>query len=318
MNVLIIGGTRFLGLEITRRLAERGDEVTVVNRGRTECALPESVERLTADIDEERSLVNALDGRTFDACVHMIAMNGARAQRVIDAVFGLVDRYVQCGSTGVFMPLRHVPADETEPVDPPPNEWGGFNAKAESDEVARDLCERYELPLTILRPTAIIGPGDVPLDIWGSRDPRLFQSMLDGEPVRVPERGRGLIQFGDVRDLAAAFVLALDQPEKAGEYNISSPYAITHNYYVELLSEAMGVVPAVEHVPAEELVEEYGDTDRLNVRGLRFFVEHMCFTIDKACTELGYDPQHTAEDSVAASVKWMFDNGIIARGSGCG
>ncbi len=312
MNVLIVGGTRFLGLEITKLLAERGDSVTLVNRGRTECELPDNVECLTADIDQERSLVDALGGRTFDAAVHMIAMNGARAARVIDAIFGLVDHYVQCGSTGIFMPLRHVPADETEPVDPPPDEWGGFNAKAESDAVARERCAEYDLPLTILRPTAIIGPGDVPLDIWGGRDPALFQAMLDGEPVLIPERGTGLIQFVDVRDMARSFVLALDQ-RRTGEYNITSPYAITHNYYVELLSREMDVVPPVEHVPAQQLIEEYGDTEHLNVRGLRFFVEHMCFTIEKARRELGYEPEFTAEQSVADSVAWMFDQGIIER-----
>ena len=164
MKVLIVGGTRFLGREIMERLVGRGDDVTVVHRGRTKCDLPAGVTDLTADIEEDGSLAAALDGLSFDTCVHMIAMSGPRAQAVIDVVQDRVDHYVQCGSTGVFMPLQYVPGDEDHPVNPPPDEWGGFNGKVASDRMARELCTTYDLPLTILRPTAIIGPGTIPLD----------------------------------------------------------------------------------------------------------------------------------------------------------
>jgi nucleoside-diphosphate-sugar epimerase len=314
MKVLIIGGTRYLGREIMLRLADRGDEVTVLNRGRTQCELPDNVECATADITEPQTIVQALEGERFDTCVHMIAMNGERARTVIESVWGIVEHYVQCGSTGVFMPLKYVPGDEDHPVDPPADEWGGFNGKAASDRVARELCAQYDLPLTILRPTAIIGPGDVPLDYWGGRDPRLFQTIVDGNPIVLPERGEGLVQFGDVRDLADAFVLAVDQPDRSGEYNISSRYAITHNYYAELLAEAMDVPLQVEHMPAEEIIERNEAEGLVSKRGMRFFAEHMCFTIEKVCKELGYDPRYTAEDSVEQSVRWMFDNNVIVRG----
>ncbi len=314
MKVLIVGGTRYLGREVMIRLAERGDEVTVLNRGRTDCALPENVECATADITEPQAIVQALEGQRFDTCLHMIAMDGARAAAVIDAVWGTIDHYVQCGSTGVFMPLQRCPADETEPVDPPAPEWGGFGSKADSDQVARELCEEYDLPLTILRPTNVMGPGDVPIDLLGGRDPEFFQGILDGGPITIPNLGEGLLQPGDVRDLADAFVLAIDQPEKAGEYNISSPYAITHNYYAELLADAMDVDPEARHVPVEDLIEEYEGTDRFSVRGIRFFAEHMCFTIEKARRELGYEPNYVAEDTVEQTVRWMFDNNVIVRG----
>lgn len=313
MRVLIIGGSRFLGREITLRLVARGDEVTLVNRGRTAAELPEGIERLTVDIDEEGALRAATEGRTFDAALHMIAMNGRRAEVVIDAISDRVAHYVQCGSTGVFMPLRYVPADEEHPVNPPPDEWGGFNGKAASDRAARERCAAHGLPLTILRPTAVIGPGDKLLDYWGGRDPRLLQRVLDGEPIILPERGEGLVQFGDVRDLAEAFVLAIGRPEKAGEYNISSRYAITHNYFAELLSDALGVPLRVEHMPAEEIIARYEETGMVTTRGIRFYAAHMCFTIDRARRELGYEPEFTAEQSVPATVAWMFDQGLIRR-----
>ena len=119
MRVLVIGGTRYLGRAIVQRLAARGDEVTVANRGQTASDLPLGVAQVTCDIDEPGSLPAALEGLDFDAAVHMIAMNGTRARTVLEDLRGRIGHYVQCGSTGVYMPLQVVPADEDHPVDPP-------------------------------------------------------------------------------------------------------------------------------------------------------------------------------------------------------
>ena len=49
MKVLIIGGTNFIGPHVVRRLAERGHEVVVFHRGRTERDLPPGVEHMLGD-----------------------------------------------------------------------------------------------------------------------------------------------------------------------------------------------------------------------------------------------------------------------------
>ena len=85
------------------------------------------------------------------------------------------------------------------------------------------------------------------------------------------------------------------------------------NYYAELLAKAMDMPLKVEYMPTEEIIERYEPEGLTSKRGVRIFVEHMCFTMDKVCSELGYDPQYTAEDAVAASVQWMFDNDVIVR-----
>ncbi len=313
MRVLMIGGTRYLGRAITERLAARGDEVTVANRGQTAWDLPEGVERLTADITEPGSLARAVEGRTFDAAVHMIAMDAARAGAVLEAVHDKVGHYVQCGSTGVYMPLKYCPADEEHPIDPPSDKRGGFNGKWAADQEAMRLCEEHSLPLTICRPTNVIGAGAVPIDIWGARDPKFFQRMLDGKRISIPNDGEALLQPGHVGDIADGFVAALDRPEKAGVYNLSCRYAITLNYYVQLLGEALGRKPKTRHVPVKKLIKKYEKKGKLTGRGLRFLAAHMCFTMAKAERELDYDPQMLPEDSVAENVQWMFDEGIISK-----
>jgi len=295
-----------------QRLAARGDEVMVANRGRTAWELPDGVARVICDVDQPGSLREAIEGNTFDAAINMIATNGARASTVIDDLKDRIGHYLHCGSTGIYMPLQRIPADEDHPIDPPPDDQGGFNAKWEAMQETAWLCAEYDLPLTIINPTCIVGAGDVPIDIWGARDPKFFQRLLDGKRITIPNDGEGLIQLGNVADIADCFVLALDHPDKTGVYNASSRYAITHNYYVRLLGQALGVEPRVRYLPVERILKRW--PKKANARALRFFAAHMCFTVRKAERELGYDPKVTPEMSVEESVRWMLDSGLIHRG----
>jgi nucleoside-diphosphate-sugar epimerase len=274
--------------------------------------LPQGVRSVRVDINRHGSLADALAGEDFDAAVHMIASSADRVSEVLEAVGSHIGRYVQCGSTGVYTPLSYVPADEAHPTDPLP-EYGGFVGKLEADREAHRICAEQGLPLTILQPTNIMGPGDVPIDVWGSRNPAFFRRILGGQLVSIPSDGRALLQPGDVRDLADAFVAALDRPEQTGVYIISCRYAITLNYYVTLLGEALGRKAVTEYVPAEDLIAEHASAGKVHAGGLLFLCEHMCFTIAKAQRDLGYSPQYRPEDSIADSVQWMVDEGILGH-----
>lgn len=144
MRVLIVGGTRFLGRALVQRLAARGDEVMVANRGRTAWELPDGVARVICDVDQPGSLREAIEGNTFDAAINMIATNGARASTVIDDLKDRIGHYLHCGSTGIYMPLQRIPADEDHPIDPPPDDQGGFNAKWEAMQETAWLCAEYD------------------------------------------------------------------------------------------------------------------------------------------------------------------------------
>lgn len=312
MRVLIIGGTNHIGPYLVQRLVERGDQVTVVNRGHRNEQLPAQVECLRADIYQEGQLAAAVGDRVFDACVHMIAGNAVGPRVVLEPLHGQIGRYLQCGSTGVFAPLPRVPGDETCPQNPPP-EFGGFEGKVEADNEAARLCAEYGLPLVILRPTNVGGPGNVPLEMWGGRDPEYFQRILDGRPVEIPNTGETLLQIVHADDMARSFVLALDRPEVTGDFNISASYAITLNRYADLLGDALGRAPIIEHLPMEDLWARYQNTGKIHRGGLLFLCQHMCFDLRKAREQLGYEARFEPEDSVPQTVKWMFDQGIVRR-----
>ena len=114
MRVLIIGGTNHIGPYLVQRLVDRGEQVTVVNRGSRNAKLPRQTEFLTADIYQAGALAAAIGDRTFDAAIHMIAGSASSARAVLEPLRGKIGRYLQCGSTGVFAPLPHCPGDERQ------------------------------------------------------------------------------------------------------------------------------------------------------------------------------------------------------------
>ena len=312
MNILIIGGTRFVGDSLSRQLLDKGHEVTVVNRGRTADTLPRSVKRLQADIGQPGQLAAAVEGLTFDATVNMIAAGTDGTRSVLQALLPRTGHYLQCGSTGVYAPLNYCPADEKHPTNPPA-ELGGFAAKVEADVVAAEMCAAADVPCTIIRPSNIIGEGDVPLDIWGARNPQFFQRIIDGEVISIPNGGQALLQPVHKDDVARPFVLALDYPEPYRLFNVSSDHALTLNYYAEVLGEILGRAPVVEHVPAEELLRLYAEAGKVNPAGLKFACLHMCFRLDKIKTGLGYEPHWTPEAALEQSLKWVFERGLIRK-----
>jgi nucleoside-diphosphate-sugar epimerase len=312
MDVLIIGGTRFVGDSLARQLLDRGHRVTVANRGRTQDTLPDCIERLRVDIGETDQLAALMQGRTFDATIHMIAQGAESTRRALEVVLPHTGHYLQCGSTGVYAPLRVCPADETHPTHPPA-ELGGFEAKVEADSVATEMCAARSIPLTLIRPSNISGAGDVPLDIWGARNPSFFQRVLDGRLISIPNDGQALLQPVHKDDVARPFVLALDDPQPFRLYNVSSAYAVTLNYYAEVIGGILGRAPVVEHVPMGELLQRYPDEHILNPAGLRFACLHMCLSLDKIKAGLGYVPQWTPETILEDSIAWMFDRGLIQK-----
>src|SRR5713101_274594 len=63
-KTLVIGGTLFIGRELVRRLLERGDRVTILHRGRSR--LPEGVDEIICDRNDETAVRQQLAGREFD------------------------------------------------------------------------------------------------------------------------------------------------------------------------------------------------------------------------------------------------------------
>jgi len=303
MKVLIIGGTRFLGLAIARALRRKGHEVTVFHRGRTKAALPEGAREILGDKGDEAAVKQALAGH--DALVDTVcsAEDIRRIARVAPA--GL-KRWVHCGSIGVYAPAVGIPSFEDDPCDPPVP-LGGYGSKLEQDEALMATG----LPAVSLRACNIYGPGDVPLETFGGRNPQWFRDAAAGKEIVIPNDGRALLQPGHVADLAEAFALAVVEKAAVGRiYNMAPPQAVTLNQYAALLKEALGAEKSpVRHVPMAEILA--GPDWKGSEGGLRFVCEHMCVSVARIERELGWRAETPLDRGLAENIAAMRSAGML-------
>src|SRR3954452_9562249 len=102
MNLLILGGTQFVGRHIVEALLAGGHSVSVLNRGRTRDDLPAHVERLRGDRDEGVSGLAALRGRTWDACVDVSGYTPRQVRPSAELLRASVGRYVFVSAVSVY------------------------------------------------------------------------------------------------------------------------------------------------------------------------------------------------------------------------
>jgi len=222
LDVLILGGTGFIGPHQVRYARARGHKVAIFNRGRTRPDLFPNVEALRGDRDPEvNDGLSALEGRKFDVVID----NSGYVPRLVRASAELLkdntSRYLFISTISVYASNDTPGADESAPVgtldDPTVEEVDGVTygpLKAYCEQAAQ---EAFGDRATIVRPGLIVGPGD-PTDrftYWPIRVDR-------GGEVLAPGDGATLTQFIDARDLVA-FTIHLLENDTGGVYNATGP-----------------------------------------------------------------------------------------------
>ena len=307
-RILIIGGTRFLGLEITRLMAKkRPEEVYVLNRGVTKADLPDGVGRIAADLGDIPAMISTVNSMEPEIVIDTILQSDMLAQ-ILPAINGRLKRFIHTGSIGVYGNVRYLPAREE---DTPAPEYG-FEEKLAQDKVVLEHARKHGLPATSLRMSYIYGRGDIPLELWGGRNPEFFRKLQREEEVSLPGNGQALLHPGHVRDLAQSFLLCIENDACVGKiYNIGGGRSITLANYLRVICEAMGVEPRATWEPVEKAIDPLVQEGLANRNGLLFLMEHMSVDISRAKSELGYNPSISLEEGMKDNVEWMREKGII-------
>lgn len=213
MQILVLGGTQFLGRDVVDAAHAGGHDVTLFNRGQTRPDLFPDVEKLHGDRDGD---LTALAGRSFDAVVDTSGYVPRVVRETIDAL-GAVGHYTFVSSISVYRDLSTPPTEESPVAEltAPTEEWREAygELKALCEDVVRDRCANAFIP----RPGLIAGPWDPTgrFTYWPVR-------LAAGGRVLAPAPPGADAQIIDARDLAA-WIVAAAETGVTGTYNAVGP-----------------------------------------------------------------------------------------------
>ena len=220
LRILVLGGTSFLGPHQIRYALERGHQVSIFTRGRTESPMfPEVFEEVEHLLGDRGSDLSALEGRRWDAVIDNSGQDVGWVRATAELLADAVGQYLFVSSTGVYYPYLEVgyteadepPLTEDPPRDPP--SYGVMKARSEK-EVLRVFGDRA----TVVRPNYIVGPGDTT-----DRFPYWPVRIAAGGEILVPGSHDDPVQFMDVRDLTEWMIHLLEQG-RSGVYNAAGPF----------------------------------------------------------------------------------------------
>jgi 2'-hydroxyisoflavone reductase len=247
MRLLVLGGTRFVGRALVEAALERGHEVTLFNRGRTNPELfGDQVEKVRGDRNSDLS---RLAGRHWDAVIDVAAQHPDDVARSLDALSGAIGRYLFVSTVSVYADQSTPPREGaavlrlSDPQDRSPESYGA--RKATCEHLARQALEGRA---TIVRPGLIVGPHD-PTDRFSYWPRRIAQ----GGKVLAPGDPADPLQFIDVRDLAR-FMLVLLEQDRPGTFNATG-HVVAFGTFLDACLLACPSDAELVWIPSGRLIE---------------------------------------------------------------
>ncbi|MBE9110136.1 NAD-dependent epimerase/dehydratase family protein [Nodosilinea sp. LEGE 07298] len=295
MRVLVMGGTRFIGVYLTKLLIEQGHEVVLFNRGNHPAPV-EGVPTIVGDRTDADSLKTQLSGESFDAIFDNNGRELSDTQPLIEIFGDKLQHFVYVSSAGVYLKSDQMPHIEGDAVDPKSRHKGKFETEA--------YLQEQGVPFTSVRPVYIYGPQNYnPLEQW------FFDRVVRDRPIPIPGNGMHLTQLGHVQDLAAAMAAVLGNETAIGQiYNISGEKAVTFDGLARACTAAAGKDPdSFKIVHYDPKAFDFGKAKAFPMR-----VQHFFTAIDKAQAELGWAPTY----DLVTGLKDSFQNDYLASGAG--
>jgi nucleoside-diphosphate-sugar epimerase len=254
MNILIVGGTRFLGYHLARRLLAEGHAVALFNRGKTPDDFGDRVERIGGDRYDKREFRERLAGHPFDAVVDMIAYTADDSRSAVEIFRGNVGHYIHIGSAAVYLvtkdylsPLRE--EDYDRPLAPRPRGdagmWDYGIGKRGCEDILRAAHARDGFPVTIVRPPIIVGERDYTLRAYS-----YFLRLRDGKPLVLPDGGQSVFSLVYQNDIVRAIASNLGNTRSFGKaYNLAQRRALSLKEFLERAALTIGVSPEFISIP---------------------------------------------------------------------
>jgi nucleoside-diphosphate-sugar epimerase len=282
MNILVMGGTRFVGKPLVAQLLAQGHALTLFTRGNKPA--PDAVEHLVGDRSSAEGLA-PLSGRSFDVIVDSSGRTLEDTQAVLAHTGAPSHRLVYVSSAGVYADSELWPLDEDSPTDPASRHAGKLDTES--------WLRAEGIPFTSFRPTYIVGPGN-----YNSVESWFFDRIVHGRPVPLPGDGSTITQLGHVHDLATAMARCIGVDAAANRiYNCSGRQGITFRGLVHAAAIAAGKDPAAVEIRGFDPA----GLDKKARKAFPLRMAHFLTDITRVRRELAWEPQFDLAATLADS-----------------
>ena len=254
MKVLFIGGTGTISMAITRRLVERGDEVYLLNRGSRTDELPEGVNIITADINDEAAVAAKIEGMCFDSVCDFIGFVPEQLERDYRLFKGKTRQFMYISSASAYhKPVKsYIITEGTSLANP---YWEYSRNKIACEDLLMKLYREEGFPVTIIRPSHTYDERSVPLGVHGDNGSyQVLKRMLEGKPVIIHGDGTSLWTMTHNSDFAKGFCGLIGNPHAIGEaFQITNDETLTWNQIYQCIADVLGVELKPYYVSSEFL-----------------------------------------------------------------
>lgn len=238
MKILIIGGTGTISTAISKKLAESGHDLYLLNRGNSNSALPSSIKFISADINNEADAAEKLSGMSFDVVCDFIGFVKSQLERDFRLFSGKTKQFVYISSASAYnkLPSDYVITEGTSLANP---YWEYSRNKIECEEYLMKMYRENGFPVTIVRPSHTYCEKSVPLGVHGRNGSwQVVKRIIEGKPVIIHGDGTSLWTMTDSRDFAKGFIGLLGNPHAIGEaFQITNDESLTWNQIYQTIAK---------------------------------------------------------------------------------
>ncbi len=320
MTTLVTGATGFLGSALVTELVKRKQQVRILARDekKAHAQFGNAVTLIPGDISDAAQVQRAVDGATH--IYHLVGrlyhpstpaelyyLTHVKGTRVLlNACKGQsqLQRIVHCSTTGVHGVTGKMPAAEDAPF-APTNPYEA--TKLEAELLALQAHEEQGLPVSVVRPGLVYGPGD--LHLLG------FFSSIQKGLFRVIGGGEALLHPIYIDDMTDAFLLCAVRAEAVERsYTIAGDHPVTIRELATAIARSLGKELPRSSIPLwlANLASDIfavtpglkGEKAPLTRSRVKFLTNSRIYDISRAKTELGYTPKVKLEEGMRRTAEW--------------
>ena len=242
-EALFIGGTGTISMAITRSLAKNeGWHLTLLNRGNRKTDIPEGVDVINVDINDEAAAAKVLEAKCVDTVCDFIGFVPAQLERDYRLFKGKVKQFMYISSASAYgKPVADYRITEGTALANP--YWEYSRNKIACEDFLMKKFREEGFPVTIIRPSHTYDERSIPMGVHGSKGSfQVIKRMMEGKPVIVHGDGTSLWTMTFNEDFAKGFIGLMGNPHAIGEaFQITNDESLTWNQIFKTIADALNV-----------------------------------------------------------------------------